>query len=143
MNNNCELTLFYDGQCPFCKAEMTRLERWDQHHRLCFVDVANPSFDIATTGVTFADLDRELHCMTQSGEMLKGLDSMLAAYTLVDKAYLVLPLRIPFLRPYLSKAYLAFARNRYKFSRLLGYGKSASNPLCERGVCQSVYVKTA
>jgi predicted DCC family thiol-disulfide oxidoreductase YuxK len=140
MNNNYELTLFYDGKCPFCKAEMTRLERWDQHQRLCFIDIANPSFDISATGVTFADLDRELHSMTRSGAMLKGLDSMLAAYTLVNKAYLVLPLRIPFLRPYLSQMYLAFARNRYKFSRLLGYGKAISSSLCERGVCQTVYV---
>jgi len=36
-----ELTLYYDGKCPFCSAEMRRLAGWDRANRLDFVDIGN------------------------------------------------------------------------------------------------------
>jgi predicted DCC family thiol-disulfide oxidoreductase YuxK len=133
-----ELTLFYDGQCPFCAAEMGRLKRWDHARRLAFVDVSLADFKLeqmGVDGVDMAALDRELHSLTAHGRLLVGIDSMLAAYTLVGRAWLVWPLRVRLLRPSLSYLYRAFARNRYRFSRLLGYAPPRQ---CEHGVCQMV-----
>jgi predicted DCC family thiol-disulfide oxidoreductase YuxK len=31
-----ELTLYYDGKCPFCTTEMARLAGWDRAGRLAF-----------------------------------------------------------------------------------------------------------
>src|SRR6476646_4420535 len=132
--SSSELTLYFDGNCPFCAAEMKRLRTWNTAGKLEFVDMTDPLFDPALLGVTMADLDRELHSRTASGIMLVGIDSMLAAYTLVGKAWLVWPLRIAFLRPVLTSLYRRFARNRYRFSRLLGYKQVVS---CEDGVCRS------
>jgi predicted DCC family thiol-disulfide oxidoreductase YuxK len=126
------LTLFYDGQCPFCAAEMARLRGWNHEGQLGFVDISQPDFDPQSLGVTMAALDRELHSQKSSGEILVGIDSMLAAYTLVDKSWLVFPLRIKPLRPLLANLYRTFARNRYRFSSLLGYKPIAR---CNDGVC--------
>lgn len=131
--STAELTLFYDGNCPFCSAEMARLRNWNRAGRLAFVDIAEPGFDPAFLGVDMAALNRELHSLTAQGKVLVGIDSMLAAYTLAGKSWLVLPLRIRLLRPLLANLYRGFARNRYRFSRWLGYQPV---PRCDSGLCR-------
>lgn len=130
-----ELTLFFDGNCPFCAAEMARLRRWNRAGKLAFVDIAEPHFNPAALGVDMTALDRELHAQRPSGEILVGIDSMLVACTLVGKAWLVLPLRVKLLRPLLANLYRKFARNRYRLSRLMGY---KTVPRCEDGACKRV-----
>ena len=125
------LTLFYDGKCAFCTGEMMRLAGWDRHQRLDFVDIAQPGFDPAPLGLALEDLNREMASQTAQGQVLIGVDSMLAAYTLVGKGYLVWPLRVPGLRQVLAFLYRQFARHRYTMSRLLGY----KMPDCTDGVC--------
>jgi predicted DCC family thiol-disulfide oxidoreductase YuxK len=128
-----ELTVYYDGNCPFCAAEMNRLRSWNSAGKLVFVDIAEPEFDPGTLGVAMADLDRELHSRASDGTVLTGIDSMQRAYTLVGRAWMVLPLRVTMLRPLLSYLYLGFARNRYRFSRLMGY---APVRRCDANVCR-------
>ncbi|MDB5776856.1 MAG: hypothetical protein JWP38_2989 [Herbaspirillum sp.] len=132
--NTANLTLYFDGQCPFCLAEMTRLRSWNKVGRLAFVDIAEPGFDPTFLGVDMTALNRELHSSTAVGEVLVGIDSMLAAYTLVGKGWFVLPLRVSFLRPPLAYLYRKFARNRYRISALLGYKPV---PICKDGVCST------
>lgn len=126
------LLLFFDGQCPFCAAEMQRLRSWDRHQRLGFSDIAAPGFDPAPLGVDMAALNRELHSLTHDGRLLVGIDSMLAAYTLVGRGWLVWPLRVPGLRRLLAALYRSFARHRYLLSRWLGY---RATPACDGDQC--------
>ena len=128
------LTLYYDGQCAFCTREMMRLAGWDRHQRLAFVDIAQPGFDPAPLGLSMDDLNREMASQTALGHVLIGVDSMLAAYTLVGEGYLVWPLRVPGLRQVLTVLYRQFARHRYTMSRLLGY-KMPDCADCADGVC--------
>jgi predicted DCC family thiol-disulfide oxidoreductase YuxK len=114
------LTLYIDGNCPFCVAELTRLRAWDRHGKLAFVDIAAPGFDPAPLGVDLAALNRQLHGWTEEGRCVVGIDSMIAAYTLVGRGWLVAPLRVPVLRPAFRAFYRAFARNRMTISRRLG-----------------------
>jgi predicted DCC family thiol-disulfide oxidoreductase YuxK len=127
------LTLYYDGLCPICVAEMTRLRRWNTAGRLAFVDISMPGFDPASLRVDMAALDREMHAVQRSsGRLLVGIDAILASYTLVERGWMVAPLRVKMLRPGLAAAYRVFARNRYRISRWLGYGTAA---VCEDGRC--------
>jgi predicted DCC family thiol-disulfide oxidoreductase YuxK len=127
-----ELTLYFDGQCPFCVAEMRRLRSWDHLGRLGFVDIAEPGFDAAPLGVSLAALNRELHSWTATGQCLVGIDSMIAAYTLVGRGWYVIPLRVHGTREICQVLYRVFAQNRQRISRWLGY-KSA--PVCTNGSC--------
>jgi predicted DCC family thiol-disulfide oxidoreductase YuxK len=127
------LTLYYDGNCPFCSAEMRRLRSWDRHEKLVFVDITVPDFNPACLGVGMAELNREIYSKTADGKILVGIDTMLAAYTLVGKGWLAFPLRAKTLRPLLTTLYRKFARNRYRMSRLLGYAPAAN---CDTGVCR-------
>lgn len=134
------LELFYDGHCPFCAAEMRRLGEWDRDGRLAFVDIAQPDFDCTPLGVDMAALDREVHGRTADGRLLVGIDCIFAAYSLVGFRWLVWPLRVPFLRPGLAVLYRGFARNRYRFSRWLGY---RDMPACDDGVCPAYALPAA
>ncbi|CAG2139093.1 DUF393 domain-containing protein [Cupriavidus plantarum] len=130
--NSALLELYFDGKCGFCATEMRRLSEWDTERRLSFVDIAQPGFDCAPLGVDMAALNRALHGRASDGRMLVGIDCMLAAYTLVGRGGLVWPLRVPGLRRVLAAMYRAFARNRYAFSRWLGY---RAPPACGGGTC--------
>lgn len=134
MTNAPALTLYHDGSCPFCAAEMRRLRRWDNGARLAFVDIAAPGFDPAPLGVDLAALNRELHATTGAGATLVGIDAMLAAYTLAGRGWLVWPLRVRVLRPGLARAYRWFAAHRYAISRRLGYRLPAG---CDGDVCSA------
>jgi predicted DCC family thiol-disulfide oxidoreductase YuxK len=125
------LTLYYDGKCPFCAAEMARLARWDRAGKLAFVDITRAGFDPASLGASMADLNRQMYSLTAQGKVLVGVDSMLAAYPLAGRGALVWPLRVPLLRTLLAWLYRGFARKRYTMSALLGY-KTAQ---CTDGIC--------
>ncbi len=132
--HDATLTLYFDGRCPFCFAEMQRLRRWNKAGHLQFVDIAQPDFDPTPLGVTMVALNRELHSKTADGRILVGIDSMLIAYTLVGRGWLVFPLRVSLLRPLLANLYRLFARHRYRISRWLRY----KEPLqCHDGVCHA------
>lgn len=114
------LTLYFDGLCPFCVAQVRRLQGWNGERRVAFVDIAQPDFDPAPLGVDMAALNRELHGRTRDGRMLSGLDCMLEAYTQLGRGWLAWPLRMRPLRPVLAWFYRGFARHRYRISACLG-----------------------
>lgn len=126
------LTLYFDGLCPFCVASMRRLQSWDTAGRLAFVDIADAGFDPSPLGVDMAALNREVHGRTREGKVVAGIDTMLAAYTLAGRGWLVWPLRIRLLRPALAAAYRCFARHRYAISKRLGLRAPAA---CDGGTC--------
>ncbi len=125
------LTLYYDGKCPLCTTEMTRLAGWDRAGKLAFVDITQAGFDPAPLGATMAAMNRQMYSRTAHGDILVGVDSMLAAYPLVGRGALVWPLRVPLLRTLLAWMYRLFARHRYTMSALLGYKPRQ----CTDGVC--------
>jgi predicted DCC family thiol-disulfide oxidoreductase YuxK len=126
------LTLYYDGLCPFCVRSMRQLKAWDAAGKLAFVDIAGPGFDPSPLGVDMAALNREVHGLTREGKVLVGIDTMLAAYSLVDRGWLVWPLRVRLLRPALASAYRWFARHRHAISKRLGYRLPAA---CDGDTC--------
>jgi predicted DCC family thiol-disulfide oxidoreductase YuxK len=115
------LTLYFDGRCPFCVKSMHQLTAWNTAGHLAFVDIAAPGFEPSPLRVDMAALNRELHGRTREGKVIAGIDTMLAAYTLVGRGWLVWPLRVRLLRPALAASYRWFARHRYAISKRLGY----------------------
>ncbi|MBY4869806.1 MULTISPECIES: thiol-disulfide oxidoreductase DCC family protein [Burkholderia] len=133
MSSN-ELVLYFDGRCPLCAAEIRRLGARDRQHRLAFVDIAEPGFDPAPLGVDLSAMNRELHARLPDGRMLIGMDSIVAAYTLVGRHGLVWLLRAPAVRDVFAPLYRRVARNRYAVSRWLGYRTEAR---CDTRACGS------
>jgi len=128
----CALTLYFDGHCALCISEVQRLRRWDRHGRLGFVDITQADFSPAALGVDIAALRTLMHSRTSDGRMLTGVDSIVAAYTLVGRGWMVWPLRVAPLRALWASAYRCLARNRYRLSRLFGYRSACTGEVCSR-----------
>lgn len=126
-----QFTVFYDGACPLCMAEMKQLMKRNVQQKLAFVDINHPSFP-----VEFAELDRNalnarIHGRWANGEMLTGLDVTHAAWKQVGRGWLYAPLRWPFIRFFADHTYLFFARHRYRISFLLTGKKRCDNDICK------------
>ena len=118
--SNAPITLLYDGGCPICVQEMTRLHRLDKRERLRFVDIAAPDFDAARHAATKDEMMTLMHAELADGRMLKGVDALHAAYSAVGLGWLWAPARWRLLRPYADRLYARVARERMRLSRALG-----------------------
>lgn len=118
-----QLTIFFDGGCPLCVHEMRKLRKLDHHGKMGFEDIHASDFSARYPHIDKQAADTILHAQTNSGDMLYGLDVTHAAWSLVNRGWMIAPLRWPGVSVVSDKAYLFFARNRYKISKLLT-GKS-------------------
>lgn len=117
------LTLYYDGNCGICRAQMARLRQRDRAGRLAFMDIAAPDFRALEAGASLQALRTEIHVRSADGRLLAGIDSLVAIYTVLGRGWWVAPLRWRMLRPLFAAMYRALARNRYRLSA------------CADGVC--------
>lgn len=126
-------TLFYDGSCPLCVAEMDQLRALNHNRTLAFEDILAPGFSERFPDINPTDASNILHGKLSDGTLLLGLDVTHKAWSLVGKKRWIGLLRLPVIRWFADHAYLFFARNRYKISFLLT-GRTKCEP-CKRGVC--------
>lgn len=113
------LTIFYDGQCPLCMAEMRQLKHHDHLGNIKFVNLYNDKFSEQYPHIDPVKANRILHGQLDSGELLLGLDVTCKAWQLVGKHTWLKILRWPVLRIFSDAIYLLFARYRNKISYLL------------------------
>lgn len=122
------LTLYYDGECPICRAEVRWLRRHDRHRRLQYVDVAPPDFSGPPGLPARARLLERIHLRDATGGVHTGMAVFRIAYRAVGLGWLVAPTGWPLLRPLFDRLYLAFARHRMRLGRWFGRR-------CEAGRC--------
>jgi len=120
MNPPPRLTLFYDGECPFCRREVAALRRRDRRAALQLQDIAAPGFDAARYGLSREEVHRALHARTADGRILRGMEAVRAAYRAVGLGGLAAPTGWPLLRPLFDAAYAVFARHRRRWGRRFG-----------------------
>ncbi|AWL10882.1 hypothetical protein HMF8227_00376 [Saliniradius amylolyticus] len=113
------LTLFYDGLCPLCQKEMSKLSQLDTDEKLRFVDIQQPDFEQRYPQIDYQAANERLHAITEQGEILTGLDVTYRAWQAVGHGWLIAPLRWPVVRIVADWAYAVFARHRYLISFVL------------------------
>ncbi|ATC97018.1 thiol-disulfide oxidoreductase DCC family protein [Pseudoalteromonas tunicata] len=126
-----QLTVFYDGTCPLCVAEMDRLRELNGQNKLHFADIYMPDFEKQYPSIDVVAANLILHAQWQDGSMIYGLDVTVAAWQQVNKHKWLKILRFPVIKPLADWVYLFFAKNRYSISKLiLGQSRCTSNS-CE------------
>jgi predicted DCC family thiol-disulfide oxidoreductase YuxK len=113
------LTLYFDGACALCNAEMENLRIRDNEARLRFVNIAALGFDPTTTGASWDELMSTLHARTADGRLLRGVDAIRAAYTAVGFGAVMAALGHPLLARLAEHTYPWVARNRNRLPRRL------------------------
>ena len=112
-------TVYFDGSCSLCRAEIGYYRRKDQDHALCFVDISETGA-VPPEGITQERTMKRFHVRASDGRVLSGaaafvevwkrlprwrwaaqLASLPGAMPLLEVGYrLFLPIR-----PYLSKTF--------------------------------------
>ena len=108
--------IFYDGTCPLCEKEMNQLKKLNTEGNLSFVDIMDEEFESNYPELDWQALNDRIHGMCEDGTLLVGLDATHRAWSEVGKGWVYAPLRWPVIRFFADKAYLLFAKNRYKIS---------------------------
>ncbi len=104
-------TLYYDGRCPLCSAEMSKLKQ-RAGNGLQMVDIHKLADD--TSLPARSTMLERLHMQTQDGSMLIGLDANVAAWQHTRIGFLWRWLRWPLVKPVVDFVYNGWARVRYR-----------------------------
>ncbi len=77
-------TVFFDGSCPLCRAEIGYYHRQDQAGALCFVDVSDPGA-VAPEGITQRRAMERFHVRASDGSVLSGAAAFVEVWTRLPK----------------------------------------------------------
>ena len=90
MPSTNSINVFYDAQCPLCRQERRRYERWagKRSTDIAWLDVSEHQQMLRERGVDPAVALRSLHVETAQGQLIEGID-----------VYRLLMARIPSLMP--------------------------------------------
>ena len=115
-----KLTLFYDGACPLCQAEILFLSRRNQAGLLDFVDINSERFDSAKIGVSCEQALAAMYGQYDNGVLIQGVTVFSEAYRRADLPFLAWIFSRNALQSIWQLAYRFFAKNRHAISRILG-----------------------
>lgn len=115
-----KLTMFYDGLCPLCQAEILFLSRRNESGLLHFVDVNSAQYSAETVGVSCQQALDSMYAQYDDGELINGVAVFSAAYERANLPKLAWLFSRPSLSPMLTWGYRFFAKNRHAISSLLG-----------------------
>ena len=115
-----KLTLFYDGACPLCQAEILFLSGRNQANLLEFIDINSGKYDPLKVGVSCEEALAAMYGQYGNGELIQGVTVFSEAYRRADLPFLAWIFSRKSLQATLQIAYRFFAKNRHAISRLLG-----------------------
>jgi predicted DCC family thiol-disulfide oxidoreductase YuxK len=115
-----KLTLFYDGACPLCQAEILFLSGRNQANLLGFVDINSAQFDPQKVGISCEAALAAMYGQYSDGTLIHGVAVFPEAYRRANLPRMAWFFSRKSLQPFLKVAYLFFAKNRHAISSLLG-----------------------
>lgn len=115
-----KLTLFYDGACPLCQAEILFLTDRSQAGLLDFIDINSDQYDPAKVGVSCEQALAAMYGQFADGSLIQGAAVFPEAYRRANLPFLAWLFSRKSLQPILQAAYQVFAKNRHAISAALG-----------------------
>ncbi|MDP2399429.1 MAG: DUF393 domain-containing protein [Burkholderiales bacterium] len=114
------LTIYFDGRCPLCLAEIHVLRTRNRRDLLRFVDVTAQDYRESSHGVSCDAALANIHARLGDNTLLRGPAVFAEAYRRADLTRSAWLLSRPALQPLLTFAYRQFARHRHAVSRFAG-----------------------
>lgn len=115
-----KLTLFYDGTCPLCQAEIIFLSGRNQEGLLDFVDIHSEHFEPEKVGVSCEVALTAMYGQFANGTLIEGVAVFPEAYRRANLPLLAWIFSRKSLQPFWTVGYRFFAKNRHAISALLG-----------------------
>lgn len=110
------LTIFYDGACRVCSAEMERYQQKVVGGRLLFVDISSPQFHPLEPGPTLADFMARMHVQDADGRFFTGVEAFQLIWRACPEPWLhkaAAILNLPGAKQCARLGYALFARYRH------------------------------
>ncbi|SNX28104.1 Predicted thiol-disulfide oxidoreductase YuxK, DCC family [Polynucleobacter meluiroseus] len=115
-----KLTLFYDGSCPLCQAEILFLSGRNQAKLLEFVDVHSSEYRPELIGLSCEKALASMYGQFSDGTLINGVPVFSAAYSRANLPFLAWLFSRKLLMPILNGGYYLFAKNRHAISKWFG-----------------------
>ena len=120
MNSLKPFTLFYDGACPLCLAEVTFLKSRNQAGLLNFVDINSANYDPQKVGVSCKEALAKMYGQVDGEAPISGVAVFGEAYRRADLKILSWIFTRAWMMPILKSSYWFFAKYRHGISSFLG-----------------------
>jgi predicted DCC family thiol-disulfide oxidoreductase YuxK len=114
-------TVFFDGSCPLCKAEIGYYRRTDQAGALCFIDISEPG-SAPPEGITLQRAMKRFHVRASDGRVLSGAAAFVAVWARLPRwRWAARTASLPGVLIALELGYRIFLPVRPILSRLFGH----------------------
>jgi len=105
-------TLFYDGECGFCRDAVAVLSRWDRERRIELIPFQDAA-RVAQFGLPLPALAAAMHLVLPDGRVVAGADAVPELGRLLPgKRWLTWLFAVPGVRPIARRAYAWIAARR-------------------------------
>lgn len=113
-----KLTIYYDGSCPLCLAEIIFLQ---QHNRRALLDFVNlQDLDSSCTDINCELALKTIHARLGDNHIITGPEVFYEAYKRTDLRAINYLFSLRSFRYLYAKCYVLFAKYRHQISRVIG-----------------------
>ena len=113
-------TLFYDGACPLCQAEILFLQSRNQADLLYFVDINSAQYDPKKIGVSCEEALASMYGQIEGEPPMNGVAVFGEAYRRANLPLMARLFTRPWMMPILRPSYRFFAKHRHGISGFFG-----------------------
>lgn len=120
--------VIYDGNCSFCRSQVSRLAAWDGGGRLAFLSAHDPMIPQRYADLPFDRLMAQMYVVDRRGRRHGGAAALRYLSRRLPRLWILAPLlHIPFSLPLWQWMYRQVAARRYRL---------AGGPACADGTCR-------
>lgn len=113
-------TVFYDGSCALCRAEMCHYRKQDKVQALRFIDVSDVGMPLPV-GIDRAQAMKLFHVLSDAGTVLTGAPAFVEVWAQLPRwRWLAIVRKSTVVMVILNGAYRLFLPLRPRISRLFG-----------------------
>ena len=113
-------TLFYDGACPLCQAEILFLQSRNQAGLLYFVDINSAQYDPQRVGVSCEEALASMYGQIEGEPPINGVVVFGEAYRRANLPLMAWIFSRRWMMPILVPSYRFFAKHRHAISGFFG-----------------------
>lgn len=113
-------TLFYDGACPLCQAEIIFLQNRNQAGLLHFIDINSAQYDPQQVGVSCEEALASMYGQVEGEQAINGVGVFGEAYRRANLPLMAWIFTRRWMMPILRPSYRFFAKHRHGISGFFG-----------------------
>ena len=111
------ITIFYDGACGMCVAQMDKFRARDREKRLNFVDISSPEFKPESLGIDPKLAQKYIYARDSGGQIVRGVDAFIWLWLATDYYFLPRLVDLPGIKQMGRFFYRLVSRSRYLFGK--------------------------